>query len=488
MVRASQTLRASKSEDSRAGAAAESNRDNTYGPRERDKSDRTRTTSVARKPKRATGLGELRLVPIGDLKPDPRNPRRHGREQVRAIARSIEAFGFNAPILVDKQKQIIAGHGRYEAAKLLGSTSVPVISLEHLTKAQARAYMLADNKLTDRSSWDDVSLAQHLKELSELVVDFELEAIGFELPEIDFRIQSLEPPEAADQADEFTAAEGPAVSRPGDLWLLGKHRLYCGSALDPSAYDILFDGEKAAAVFTDPPYNVKINGHVCGSGAIKHREFAMAAGEMSAEEFTDFLAKSLDLARLHTAPGALIYACMDWRHMSELLAGAAATGCDLVNLCVWVKSNGGMGSLYRSRHELVFVFRNGNEAHTNNVQLGRFGRNRTNVWNYAGANSFARKGRKSGLDLHPTVKPIGMVADALLDSTNLDDAVLDPFLGSGTTMLAAERTGRRCYGVELDPIYIDTAIRRWEKLTGRQARLDSGKTFAEIKAERSAVL
>ena len=478
MVRASQTLRAS--------TAPESDRGITPSTRDRDKSDRARAPSVARKPKRATRLAELTLAPIDGLKPDPRNPRKHSREQVRAIARSIEAFGFNAPILVDKHQQIIAGHGRYEAAKLLGSTVVPAISLEHLTRAQARAYMLADNKLTDRSSWDDASLALHLKELSELVVDFEFESIGFELPEIDFRIQSLEPPDVADQADEFAAAEGPAVSRPGDLWSLGKHRLYCGSALDPSAYDILFDGEKAAAVFTDPPYNVKIDGNVCGSGTIKHREFAMASGEMNPEEFTVFLSKSLDLIRRHTEAGALIYVCMDWRHMSELLASAAATGCDLVNLCVWVKSNGGMGSLYRSRHELVFVLRNGREAHTNNVQLGRFGRNRTNVWNYAGASSFARKGRKSGLDLHPTVKPIAMVADALLDLTNFDDAVLDPFLGSGTTMLAAERTGRRCYGVELDPIYIDTAIMRWEQLTSRPARLDAGKTFAEIKAERSA--
>jgi hypothetical protein len=284
-------------------------------------------------PNAPRGLAKLRLVPIDDLKP-ARNPRKHSREQVRAIARSIEAFGFNAPILVDKHKQIIAGHGRYEAAKLLGSSAVPVISLEHLTTAQARAYMFADNKLNDRSSWDDASLALQLKELSELIVDFEFEAIGFELPEIDFRIQSLAPPDVVDRADEFTAAEGSPVSRPGDLWLLGKHRLYCCSALDPSVYDILFDGEKAAAVFTDPPYNVKINGHVCGGGAIKHREFAMATGEMSAVEFTAFLTKSFDLARRRTAPGALIYACMDWRHMSELPAGAAAIGCDLVNLCV----------------------------------------------------------------------------------------------------------------------------------------------------------
>ncbi|MFZ1962720.1 MAG: site-specific DNA-methyltransferase [Roseiarcus sp.] len=238
-------------------------------------------------------------------------------------------------------------------------------------------------------------------------------------------------------------------------------------------------------MFTDPPYNVRIDGNVCGSGAIKHREFAMASGEMSQEEFTAFLTRALELACENTVPGATIYACMDWRHMSELLAAARATGCETLNLCVWVKTNGGMGSLYRSRHELVFVFRNGKEPHVNNVQLGRFGRNRSNVWNYSGVNSFPRKGRKNDLGFHPTVKPIAMVADAILDSTNLNDVVLDTFLGSGTTVLAAERAGRCCYGIELDPLYVDTTIVRWERLTGLQARQASGQTFAEVKAQRT---
>jgi DNA modification methylase len=430
---------------------------------------------------------ELAFLAITDLKPDPRNPRKHDRVQIRAIARSIEAFGFNAPILIDKHKQIIAGHGRLEAAKLNGYTYAPVICLEHLTEAQARAYMLADNKLTDRSSWDEAALAVHLKELSELALDFDIEAIGFELPEIDFRIQSLDITEDTDRADEFDAAGGPAVSRIGDLWLLNDHRLYCGSALDPAAYDTLLGTEKAAAVFTDPPYNVKVDGHVCGSGGIKHREFAMASGEMTADEFTCFLNKTLELSGAHAAGGAIIYACMDWRHMGEILAAGRAAGFDLLNLCVWVKSNGGMGSLYRSRHELVFVFRNGKEGHLNNVQLGRFGRNRTNVWNYAGANSFPRKGQRNALDLHPTVKPIVMVSDAILDSTKRNDIVLDPYCGSGTTLLAAGRTGRRGYGIEIDPLYVDTTIARWERMTGNQARHATGQTFADIKAERKLV-
>jgi DNA modification methylase len=422
---------------------------------------------------------------IDDLKPDPRNPRRHPREQIWAIARSIEAFGFNAPILIDTNKQIIAGHGRYEAAKLLGIARVPVICLDHLTEAQARAYMLADNKLTDRSSWDDAALAVHLKELSDLVLDFDIEAIGFEPPEIDFRIQSLDGTEVADMADEFDVAVGPAVSRFGDLWRLGDHRLYCGSALDATAYNTVLGTANAAAVFTDPPYNVKIDGHVCGSGDTKHREFAMASGEMTEDEFATFLTTSLELACTHTVGGGLVYACMDWRHIGEMLAAGRAAGCDLLNLCVWVKSNGGMGSLCRSRHELVFVFKNGKEAHLNNVQLGRFGRNRTNVWNYAGANSFARKGQRRALDLHPTAKPIAMVSDAILDSTKRNAIVLDPYLGSGTTILAAERTGRRCSGIEIDPLYVDTAIGRWERITGNEARHMSGKTFTQIRAERS---
>jgi hypothetical protein len=303
-------------------------------------------------------------VAISDLRPDPRNPRKHSREQIRAIARSIESFGFNAPVLVNKEGQIIAGHGRYEAAKVLGYPKIPVIRLDHLNEAQSRAYMLADNKLTDRSSWEDATLAVHLKELSELALEFEIEATGFEPPEIDFRIQSLEEADIGEKADEFQLASGPAVSAQGGLWFLGDHRVYCGSALDTNAYKNLFEGEdrRATAVFTDPPYNVAIDGHATGNGRITHREFPMASGEMSETEFTDFLKGSFTHIAARGIAGALIYVCMDWRHMMELHSAGQAAEWDLVNLCVWAKSNGGMGSLYRSRHELIFVFRNGNNA------------------------------------------------------------------------------------------------------------------------------
>jgi DNA modification methylase len=428
---------------------------------------------------------QLLFVAIGDLIPDPHNPRKHDRAQITAIARSIESFGFNAPILVDKNNKIVAGHGRYEAAQLLGIDKVPVILLDHLTPTQAKAYLLADNKLTDRSTWDEPKLAIQLKELSDLVLDFDIEAIGFEPPEIDLRIQSLNP--ALEEADDrFELATGPVVSRTGDLWLLGSHRLYCGSALDATSYDALSDGEKATACITDVPYNVRIDGHVSGKGRTRHREFAMASGEMSEAEFTDFLLQTFRRIGAYCRGGALIYSFIDWRHISEILAAGRAASLDLLNLCVWAKTNGGMGSLYRSRHELVFVFKSGIDPHINNIRLGRFGRNRSNVWNSPGANSFGRSGPRKQLGSHPTPKPVSLIADAILDCTQRNDIVLDPYLGSGTTLLAAERTGRRCHAVEIEGRYVDTAIRRWERLTKQEAKDIRGNTFAQAKSDRGA--
>jgi DNA modification methylase len=427
---------------------------------------------------------QISFVAIADITPDPDNPRKHSRAQIRAIAKSIETFGFNVPILIDRYRKIIAGHGRFEGAKELGCAQVPVIFLDHLTPTQAKAFQLADNKLSDRSTFDDGKVAVQLKELSELVLDFDIEATGFELPEIDILIQSLDESDAADSADEFDTAAGPVVSRAGDLWLLGPHRLYCGNALDANSYSTLMGTEKAAAVFTDPPYNVKIDGHVSGNGSVKHREFAMASGEMTEQQFTEFLTTGLTLMCAHASAGALIYSFMDWRHLSEMLAAGRSSGCDFINLCVWGKSNAGMGSLYRSQHELVFVFRNGRQGHLNNVQLGRFGRNRSNLWHYPGFNGFGRKGSDNALAFHPTPKPIALVADAILDSTRRNDIVLDPYLGSGTTILAAERTGRRCFGIEIDGRYADTALARWERLTGQKAQNAQGQTFAQVKSER----
>jgi hypothetical protein len=325
----------------------------------------------------------LSFLATSALTPDPDNPRKHPFAQVLGICRSIQAFGFNQPILVDRNRRIIAGHGRHAAALHLGLTEVPVIFLDDLTEAEAKGYLLADNKTTDNSAGDPLKLAEQLKDLTGLNLEFDIEATGFQQPEIDFHIQSLQEQDVVDRADEFTFSHGPAVSIRGDLWLLGDHRLLCGDALEPESYIRLLSGEKAAACFTDVPYNVKIAGHASGKGRMKHREFAMASGEMSEEQYTTFLSTVLTLILTHTARGALTFFAMDWRHAEAALAARRASGFEMINLCVWCKTNSGMGSLYRSGHEFVFVFRNGSEAHQNNVQLGRFGRNRSNHWSSA---------------------------------------------------------------------------------------------------------
>lgn len=413
---------------------------------------------------------EVRELPISALRPDPRNARLHPKRQIQQLAKSIEAFGFNCPVLIDGQEHVVAGHGRLLAAQALGWKHVPTIRLGHLTPEQLKAFRIADNRLTDISLWDDRLLAEQLQELANADLDFDLTATGFELPEIDLRIQSLD--EATDEASIECATQAIPVSTLGDVWQLHGHRIACGSALDAAVYQTLMQGESAALVFTDPPYNVPISGHVVGNGRHQHPEFAMASGEMSEAEFTQFLQAALGHTANVCASGALLYVCMDWRHMEELAAAAKAVSLDLKNLCVWDKGTGGMGSFYRSQHELVFVYKHGPGGSTNNVQLGRFGRNRTNVWSYPGANSFARESTEgNSLAMHPTVKPTALVADALLDASERGQHVLDPFLGSGTTLLAAERTGRLARGIELEPTYVDLAIRRWQRLTGAQAVL-----------------
>ena len=409
---------------------------------------------------------------IASLTPDIRNAREHPKRQVQQLAKSIESFGFNCPVLVDGQGNVIAGHGRLLAAQSLGWNEVPTISLEHLSPQQIRAYRIADNRLTDVSVWNDRLLAEQLQELSSVDLDFDLTAIGFELAEIDVRLQSLNTPSSPEDEPDQELLNRVGVSRLGDVWQLGRHRLACGNALAQETYVALFEGEKADLVFCDPPYNVPISGHVMGNGRHQHPEFAMASGEMSEAQFAQFLTDALGHMVRALAPSALLYVCMDWRHLVELSGAARSQALTLKNLCVWDKGTGGMGSFYRSQHELVFVFKHGTDPSTNNVQLGRFGRNRTNVWAYPGVNSFARKSEEGNLlALHPTVKPIALVADALLDASKRGQVVLDPFLGSGTTLLAAERTGRVARGIECDPSYVDLAVRRWQRLTGENAIL-----------------
>jgi DNA modification methylase len=443
----------------------------------------------ARKESSDAPSSQIKIVyrPIGELNLDPTNPRFHSPKQIRQIATSIKTFGFNVPVLVDANGKVIAGHGRIMACQLLGRTEVPTICLNHLSEAQAKAFMIADNRLTENSVWDDQLLAEQLRDLSVENLDFSLEVTGFDMGEIDIRIEGLISPtqEDKDLADDLSALpSGPPIVRSGDLWLLGDHRVYCGDALDAISYAALMQTEQASMIFTDPPYNLSI-GDVSGLGSVRHRDFAMASGEMSEAEFTSFLTKTCSLHARHSAEGALHFICMDWRHMAELLAAGREVYTELKHLCVWAKDNGGMGSLYRSRHELVFVFKHGRGSHRNNIQLGQYGRNRSNVWNYPGVNSFSRSGDEGNLlAIHPTVKPVALVADAIMDCTSRRDIVLDGFLGSGTTVIAAERTGRRCHGLEIDPLYVDTIIRRWQAFTRDDARhVSSGRSFKEIEAE-----
>jgi hypothetical protein len=429
----------------------------------------------------------VRYSPIAALRLDPQNPRLHSRKQVRQIAKSIASFGFNVPVLVDAEQSVIAGHGRVLAAKELGWDEVPVIALEHLDAAQQRAFQIADNRLTENAAWDDRLLAEQLKELSILNLSFDLEATGFDIGEIDLRIESLDKkPQPDDPADQVPVVQKQAVSQTGDLWQLGRHRVLCGNAQDRSSFAALMECKKADLVFTDPPFNARIAGHVSGLGAVCHREFPMASGEMTEPEFTRFLAAAFEQLCAFSRPGSVHFICIDWRHLRELLAAGKDIYGALVNLCVWVKSNSGMGSLYRSQHELIAVFKNGKAPHRNNVALGRHGRNRTNVWTYPGAAGFGRHAEEGVLlSLHPTVKPVTLVADAILDCSSRGDLVLDAFLGNGTTLIAAERTGRTCCGIELDLLYVDTIIRRWQAYAGEIARhAVSGQSFAALAKER----
>jgi DNA modification methylase len=423
--------------------------------------------------------------PIEALKPNPRNARTHSKHQIHQIAKSVKEFGFTSPVLVDKDNIILGGHGRVAGAKKLGMLSVPTICLEDLSPDQARAYALADNRIAENAGWDPSILAIELQYLA-IDTDFDVTVTGFEIPEIDL---ILSPPDGKpDVQDVFEVADtGPPITQLGDLWRLDQHRIVCGNSVQQESYAKLMGAKRAAVVFTDPPYNVAINGHATGKGSIQHREFQMASGEMSEFEFLSFLAAALGLMVRFSKAGSVHFVCMDWRHMSELLTASKQVYGSFLNLCVWVKNNGGMGSLYRSQHELIFVFRNGKDQHRNNVQLGRFGRNRTNVWEYPGINTLSKQAEEGNLlALHPTVKPVALVADALLDCSTPGDIVLDGFLGSGSTLIAAERTGRSCYGIELDPIYVDTAIKRWQRYTGDHAiHAISGKRFDEL-ADRNS--
>ena len=462
------------------------------------RSKRSRAPSITnRKADNATGMklpavgilnaasDRIERLAVADLRRNTRNARTHPDRQVARLASAISRFGFVNPIIVDEMNVVLAGHGRLAAAERLGLSSVPALRVSRMSEAEKRAYVIADNRIAELAGWDRETLKQEFIHLTDPAIAFEVEVTGFDTGMIDMMLLEGEAP-SKDRPEELVIDPnaGTPVSRVGDLWLLGSHRLICGDARDASAFERLLDGEQAQMVFTDPPYNVPIAGHAQGLGRIRHRDFVMASGEMSGPAFRRFLERVLGHCASVSVVGSIHFVCMDWRHMGDLVAVGEDVYGELKNLCVWAKTNAGMGAFYRSQHELVFVFKNGNAPHINNFGLGEKGRHRTNVWTYPGVNIVGGRGQND-LALHPTVKPLALVADAIRDCSHRNGLVLDPFGGSGTTLIAAEHTGRRAALIELDPVYVDVAIRRFEALAGTKAVLDAtGETFEAVRRQR----
>ncbi len=424
---------------------------------------------------------EVTYIAIKQLKPHPNNARVHSRKQIAQIADSIRKCGYLVPAVIDETGTILSGHGRHAAAKLLSMKEIPTVKVEGLTDAQKRAFLIADNKIAQNAGWDREILAVELPVLAEILIkeNLDISITGFSAVEIDqiaidFEEKMSDP---ADDVDSGSTAATPATKL-GDLWLLGKHRLLCSDARAADHVAQLMGSEQAAMAFLDVPYNVRIR-DIVGRGKTKHQEFAMASGELSREGFVEFLKISLAKANDVSRPGSVHFACIDWRHIGELLEAGEAIYGSTLNIIVWVKTNAGQGSFYRSAHEFIVAFRVGDTAHLNTIELGRHGRSRSNVWSYPGANSF-RAGRMDDLVAHPTVKPVALVADAMKDCTARGDIVLDTFCGSGTTILAAERAGRRGFAMEISPSFVDVAVRRWQLFTGKDAVHEAtGLTFYE---------
>jgi DNA modification methylase len=427
---------------------------------------------------------QIEWAPTDSLRPNPKNARTHSRRQIRRIASSIRRLGFLNPIIIDRDDTVLAGHGRLEAARLEGLAEVPVIRFHHLTTAQKRAYVIADNRIAEQAGWDREILSIELGELIDLlpVEGLDISLTGFEIPEIDVLMADMAAPKA-DPGDTLAPLPYKPATRLGDLWLLKRHRLLCGDARVAEDFTRLMNGATAAAVFCDPPYNLRARA-IGGRGRVRHPDFAVASGEMQPGQFRKFLSETLGNGLRVSTDGAVHFVCMDWRHIGDLIEVGSELYGSMLNLVVWNKTNAGQGSFYRSQHELIGVFRVGAQQHQNNVELGRYGRNRSNVWTYPGVNTFGR-GRMDALAIHPTVKPVALVADALLDCTSRGDVVVDQFAGVGTTILAAEKVGRVAYAIEYEPRYVDAALGRWQRMTKLEAVLaGDGRTFEEIKEDR----
>lgn len=428
----------------------------------------------------------FQLISINEIKPNPTNCRKYSEKQISMLTASINEFGMNVPIIVDGNLVVLAGHARLLATRAAGLETVPIIILRHLTKNQKRSFTIADNKISELAEWNLDKLSQELREIVEecldIGVEFNIDALGISTAELDALISTPFLSDNNEETVDITRAianrDKPAICKTGDIWHLGKHIIICGSSTELDSYKKLFKDKKVKLICADPPYNVKIDSFVSGNGKQKHNEFKNASGEMSLDEYTTFLASFLNNSTHHAADGTLIYVFMDWRHDRELQSAADKAKLKQINLCMWDKQSGGLGSLYRSQHELIYVYKHGKSTHTNNIMLGKHGRNRTNVWSYPSAIR-TEEGRKALKD-HPTPKPVPMIMDIMYDVTSINDIVFDPFLGSGTTVLAAEKTKRICYGIEIDPYYVDCTIRRWQSLTGISAmNAKTGKTFSQ---------
>jgi DNA modification methylase len=427
---------------------------------------------------------QIVLRPPESLRINPRNARIHSKRQIRQITNGIKAAGFIGAIVIDENDMVLAGHGRLAAAKSLNMERVPTLKVTGLSEAQKRAFVLADNKIAENAGWDREILAVELGELAQLLppLNWDLTLTGFEPEEIDALFGDHGDPKA-DPADTAPTLDANPVTRLGDLWVCGGHRVLYGDARSAADLDRVMGGVRARMTFADPPYDQRA-ADVQGGGRIKHPEFTFASGGMRVPEYIAFLETSLRNAARVSVNGAVHYVCCDWRCIAELIAAGRTVYGAMLNLCVWAKTNAGQGSFYPSQHELIAVFRVGAGDHQNNIALARFEPNRSNLWTYRGVNSFGA-GRMELPATYPTTKPVALVADAMRDCTTRGDAVLDPFLRTGTTMLAAEKIGRRGYGLECDPRYVDCVIRRWEAYTRLEAVLDGdGRTYGEVRAER----
>jgi DNA modification methylase len=420
----------------------------------------------------------IEFLEIASLRPALKNVRRHLRKQVPKLQKSLNHFGHVRPILVTPNLEIIDGHLVCEALKANGATTVRAIVVRGLSPIEIRALRLMLHRSAEDAVWDLDAVRIELQAILDAGLDLDL--TGFETPQLDQILQADIPrANVGEDGGYIPRAGAPAISRPGDIWQCGRHRIGCGNARDRAFVARVREDRAANVCFVDPPYNIPIAGFVSGKGRHQHREFLQGSGEMSSNDFFALLRDALEVLRTASTANALIYACMDWRHVLELAVAGRACGIALYNICVWVKNNAGMGAIYRSQHEMVCVFRAGADQPLNNVELGKYGRNRSNVWSYPGMASFGA-GRDELLASHPTVKPIALISDVLRDVTKRGDAVLDTFLGSGSTLMAAQETGRICFGVELDPLYVDAAIRRWQRATGLDAvHAESGQTFEQ---------